>query len=50
MGPPPVVTGISPKEGPPGTKVTIRGEFLGTSPTDLIGNYSHILKLRDNSS
>ncbi|XP_045761389.1 exocyst complex component 2 [Maniola jurtina] len=37
MGPPPVVTGISPKEGPPGTKVTIRGEFLGTSPTDLIG-------------
>ncbi|XP_023934089.1 exocyst complex component 2 [Bicyclus anynana] len=37
MGPPPVVTGISPKEGPPGTKVTIRGEFLGTSPTDLYG-------------
>ncbi|XP_039765827.1 exocyst complex component 2 [Pararge aegeria] len=37
MGPPPVVTGISPKEGPPGTKVTIRGEFLGTSPTDLFG-------------
>ncbi|XP_063634029.1 exocyst complex component 2 [Cydia splendana] len=37
MGPPPVVTGISPKEGPPGTRVTIRGEFLGTSTTDLIG-------------
>ncbi|CAH0698829.1 unnamed protein product [Spodoptera exigua] len=37
MGPPPVVTGISPKEGPPGTRVTIRGEFLGTSATDLIG-------------
>ncbi|XP_045510493.1 exocyst complex component 2 [Colias croceus] len=37
MGPPPVVTGISPKEGPPGTRVTIRGEFLGTSVTDLIG-------------
>ncbi|CAH2068965.1 unnamed protein product, partial [Iphiclides podalirius] len=37
MGPPPVVTGISPKEGPPGTRVTIRGEFLGVSVTDLIG-------------
>nr|XP_026484674.1 exocyst complex component 2 [Vanessa tameamea] len=37
MGPPPVVTGISPKEGPPGTRVTIRGEFLGTTATDLIG-------------
>ncbi|XP_045542416.1 exocyst complex component 2 [Papilio machaon] len=37
MGPPPVVTGISPKEGPPGTRVTIRGEFLGISVTDLIG-------------
>ncbi|XP_045529762.1 exocyst complex component 2 [Pieris brassicae] len=37
MGPPPVVTGISPKEGPPGTRVTIRGEFLGTGATDLIG-------------
>lgn len=38
MGPPPVVTGISPKEGPPGTRVTIRGEFLGATATDLIGN------------
>ncbi|XP_063241728.1 exocyst complex component 2 [Bacillus rossius redtenbacheri] len=37
MGPPPVVTGISPKEGPPGTKVTVRGEFLGTGPMDLTG-------------
>ncbi|GBP11675.1 Exocyst complex component 2, partial [Eumeta japonica] len=37
MGPPPVVTGVSPKEGPPGTRVTIRGEFLGTSANDLIG-------------
>ncbi|XP_059049390.1 exocyst complex component 2 [Achroia grisella] len=37
MGPPPVVTGVSPKEGPPGTRVTIRGEFLGTSAFDLIG-------------
>lgn len=43
MGPPPVVTGISPKEGPPGTRVTIRGEFLGTSATDLIGIYFYFL-------
>ena len=40
MGPPPVVTGISPKEGPPGTKVTVRGEFLGNGPNDLVGNSS----------
>ncbi|XP_050438193.1 exocyst complex component 2 [Adelges cooleyi] len=33
----PVVTGISPKEGPPGTRVTIRGENLGNSPNDLLG-------------
>ncbi|XP_012272789.1 exocyst complex component 2 isoform X2 [Orussus abietinus] len=37
MGPPPVVTGISPKEGPPGTRVIVRGEFLGIRPQDLIG-------------
>ncbi|XP_013098613.2 exocyst complex component 2 [Stomoxys calcitrans] len=37
MAPQPVVTGLSPKEGPPGTRVIIRGEFLGTKPTDLIG-------------
>lgn len=37
MGPKPVVTGLSPKEGPPGTKVTIRGEFLGVNVEDLIG-------------
>lgn len=37
MGPPPVVTGLSPKEGPPGTRVTIRGEFLGLKANDLIG-------------
>lgn len=36
MGSPPVVTGISPKEGPPGTRVTIRGENLGTKPNDLV--------------
>lgn len=33
----PVVTGLSPKEGAPGTRITIRGEFLGTKATDLIG-------------
>ncbi|GLH13738.1 Exocyst complex component 2 [Gryllus bimaculatus] len=37
MAPPPLVTGVSPKEGPPGTLVTVRGDFLGTGPTDLIG-------------
>ena len=35
---PPLVTGVSPKEGPPGTRITIRGENLGTDPKDLIGN------------
>ncbi|KAI0228580.1 Exocyst complex component 2 [Lamellibrachia satsuma] len=35
--PPPQVTGISPKEGPPGTRVTLRGENLGTDARDLIG-------------
>ncbi|XP_013377292.1 PREDICTED: exocyst complex component 2 isoform X2 [Chinchilla lanigera] len=34
---PPLVTGISPNEGIPWTKVTIRGENLGTGSTDLIG-------------
>lgn len=34
---PPKVTGLSPKEGPPGTKITVRGENLGTSPSDVIG-------------
>ncbi|XP_004466922.1 exocyst complex component 2 [Dasypus novemcinctus] len=34
---PPLVTGISPNEGIPWTKVTIRGENLGTGPTDLTG-------------
>ena len=37
MGPPPIVNGISPREGPPGTKITIRGENLGSSPQDLAG-------------
>uniref|UniRef100_A0A8C1AGM8 Exocyst complex component 2 n=1 Tax=Cyprinus carpio carpio TaxID=630221 RepID=A0A8C1AGM8_CYPCA len=34
---PPLVTGISPNEGAPWTKVTIRGENLGTGANDLIG-------------
>ena len=33
----PVVTGISPAVGPPGTKVKIRGENLGKSAADLLG-------------
>lgn len=37
MGPPPLVTGISPREGPPGTKITIRGEHLGVGEQDLAG-------------
>ena len=36
----PLTTGISPKEGPPGTRVTIRGENLGVDPKDLIGKFS----------
>lgn len=36
QAPPPKVTGLSPKEGPPGTKVTVRGESLGTSYEDLL--------------
>ncbi|KAK7493846.1 hypothetical protein BaRGS_00014987, partial [Batillaria attramentaria] len=34
---PPLVTGVSPKEGPPGTRITIRGENLGTDVRDFIG-------------
>ncbi|XP_068701050.1 exocyst complex component 2-like isoform X2 [Montipora foliosa] len=37
MRPPPVVTGISPAEGPPGTKVIIRGELLGLNAKDVTG-------------
>ncbi|KAL3858816.1 hypothetical protein ACJMK2_009069 [Sinanodonta woodiana] len=37
MGPPPVVTGVSPRDGPPGTRIIIRGENLGNDPKDLIG-------------
>ncbi|XP_048254965.1 exocyst complex component 2-like [Haliotis rufescens] len=32
----PLVTGVSPKEGPPGTRITIRGENLGIDPKDFI--------------
>lgn len=42
MAPQPVVTGLSPKEGPPGTRITIRGEFLGTRASDLIGNSTSV--------
>jgi exocyst complex component 2 len=36
-GPPsPVVSGVSPNEGPPGTKLTIRGENLGESLKDIV--------------
>lgn len=34
---PPLVTGVSPKEGPPGTRITIRGENLGVDIRDFIG-------------
>ena len=40
MGPPPIVNGISPREGPPGTKITIRGENFGISPQDLVRLYN----------
>jgi len=33
----PIVTGIAPKDGQPGTRVTIRGENLGNSQNDLCG-------------
>uniref|UniRef100_A0AC35TML4 Exocyst complex component 2 n=1 Tax=Rhabditophanes sp. KR3021 TaxID=114890 RepID=A0AC35TML4_9BILA len=33
----PQITGISPKEGTPGTTVTLRGEHLGTEQSDLLG-------------
>lgn len=35
-----MVTGISPIEGVPGTKVIIRGENFGNRPEDLIGLFS----------
>lgn len=33
---PPKVTGLSPKEGSPGTKITVRGENLGYSQDDVV--------------
>jgi len=46
----PQVTGISPKEGPPGTRVTIRGENLGVTARDLTGTryneLSHSIKFQ----
>ena len=33
----PVVNGVSPLEGVPGTKVTIRGENLGLNKEDVVG-------------
>ena len=39
MGPPPVLSRISPHEGPTSTKITIRGENLGISPQDLVGMF-----------
>ena len=35
--PPPLVTGISPRDGCPGIKITIRGENLGLDDKDFIG-------------
>lgn len=35
QGKKPIVTGLSPKEGIPGTQITIRGENLGNDPSDL---------------
>lgn len=35
--PTPLVTGISPREGCPGIKITIRGENLGIDDKDFIG-------------
>lgn len=40
----PLVTGISPSVGLPGTKVTIRGENLGESKDDVIGTKTNFTK------
>lgn len=32
----PLVTGISPHQGSPGTQVTLRGQNLGEDPNDLV--------------
>ena len=41
----PLVTGVSPKEGPPGSRVTIRGENFGKDPKDLIGELLFVYNL-----
>ena len=41
MGLPPIVTGVSLKKGPPGTRVIIRGENLGNGPDDIIGRLAN---------
>ena len=43
MRPPPVVKRISPAEGPPETKVIIRGEHLGVNAKDVIGNNPELI-------
>lgn len=43
--PRPNVSGVSPKEGPPKTKVTLRGENLGHGPEDLLGEVLHCFQL-----
>ena len=47
MGPPPIVNGISPREGPPGTKITIRGENFGISPQDLVRLHDNEIIFKD---
>lgn len=42
----PLVTGISPREGPPDTKVTLRGERLGENKNDVIGKQLRIQKVK----
>lgn len=50
MRPPPVVTGISPAEGPPGTKVIIRGEHLGINAKDVTGMRLNTIKFTRKSN
>ena len=45
-----MVTGISPAEGPPGTKVIIRGEHLGINAKDVTGMKLNTIKITRNLS